>query len=689
LYADPAIFRVFTHPFLAGDPGRALNRPNTIVLCESVARKYFDDENPIGKYVELDAHRKLEVTGVIADLPDNLHLKFRGVISLPTLMEEWGPSSFDTKNSNLFWSLSCFTYVLMREGSNVGILEAGWPAFYKKYLAEGGKLLNSTLSLKAVNLRDIHFHSKAEYDLPKGNLSYIYLFIWAAGFILLIASINYMNLATARASVRSKEVAVRKVVGGERRNIIAQFIGESVSLSFLALIISLSIVEMMVPWLNRFTGHHYHFQTLFQWQVLAGIILLTIVVGLFSGSYPSLFLASFHPMEVLKGRIWSAYGSGHLRRILVIFQFTVSIVMVTLNIVASEQVKFLYEKDTGFDSKNTVVLFFQDTLVRTRIPEFRAEVLQNPQFRSVVVSSISPGITPAKTIMMVEQGEQMIQTVMNVISTDTGFLRAYQIPLILGKNFQEATDSLAEDEFLVNETAARKFGWDNPIGKKLTYGVRIPGQPYRNGKIIGMVRDFNYKSLHNPVEPLLIMPSRKFMGTVSVKYAGMDSTDAISALNQIYRKYDPKVPMDYFVLDQLLASQYEGEDNMAELFSYLSLLCILIALLGLLGLSSFVATQRTREIGVRKVLGASIPELLILLNREFALLVVIAFFISIPIAWYISSLWLKEFAFHISVMAWPFLFSGAFSLLIALLTTSIHSLKVAGQNPVLALKGQD
>lgn len=685
-FADSTVFDVFTFRFVEGTPVKALTEPFTAVLTESFARRYFGQEDPLGKILESSRGRQYKVTAVIEDLPENSHLKYDCLLSASSIAKVIGAERFNSTEPGAFWNIGVYAYVLLKPNTDISVLHEKFGPFYKKYMAEVGDKINATFELLTTRLDKVHHTSKLEGDRPVGNIAYVYIFSAVGIFILLLAGINYMNMSTARGAERAREVGIRKVAGAYRRQLMRQFISESVMLAFVSFIISIALVVILLPFFNDLSGKKMSYDALLQPLILFGGLVITLVIGVASGAYPAVFLSSFEPAMVLKGAV--VKGKGNLRRVLVVFQFLVSIIMIIATLTVGRQLSYLQKTDLGFEKENVILAPITDTTVRKKMDVVRDMLMENPNIVKVATSSGTPGNQGSIVVMRVEKPDStMKEHALNFMMVDTGYFDLMKFRIIAGRNFDRKMSTDLKEAVIINEAAAKKLGWeDAPLGKKIDFGIDLDGSANRHTKVIGVVKDFNYQSLHNPVEPIVFFLNERSGYYLSVKTRGTNNASTADYLREVYQKAGAKVPLDYQYLDQTMDKMYTAENKLGTIFTIASTLSIFIALLGLLGLASFIVRRRTKEVGIRKVLGAPVGDLILLLNKEFVILVVIAFVFAAPLAWYLTDMWLSNFAFHTSVGWLIYAEAAVISLAVALVTTSFHVVKAANSNPVNAIK---
>jgi len=684
-FTDSTFFQVFTHDMIMGDPDKCLVEPYSIVLTKSIAEKYFGDENPIGLILESGNDRQLKITGVIEDVPQNSHLKFDALVSGSTLARERGEEEFNSMEPGRFWNIGVYTYLMLNENSDMQSIHDKFPEFYEKYMKSIGDAINASFELMSTPLTDQHFNGHLSSDQPTGNKAFIYIFIAVALFILLIAAINYMNMATARSTKRAREVGIRKVSGALRGQLIRQFLGESLLLSYISAIIAAFLVYIFLPDFNMLSGKSITTAIFTDPTFLIGIILVASIIGLISGSYPAFYLSSFNPVTVIKGSVSKSGGSGILRKILVVFQFFIATAMIIGAIIVSQQLSFLRNKDLGFNIENMMVLELQDTAFRAKADMFREELLQNPNISAVTNSIGVPGANTWIQVVRMEKDTGWIDESSIITIVDYHYFDTYGIEFVLGRSFDEAMGTDDSAAVVVNETLVKTYGWEQPLGKMIDWGFDLEGNPGRRMKVIGVIKDYHFKSLHNKVQPQMMFPAEFNKVHLSIRMNDENLRETIDFVEQKWNDFGANRPFNYRFLKETWDKMYTDEKNLGIIFAIATVLTIFIALLGLLGLSSFIAEQRTKEISIRKVLGASMANIVGLLYKDFAVLILIAFVLAIPVAWYVLGLWLENFAFHINIGIAAFILGGLLSLVVGMLSISFHIWKAATSNPVDAI----
>ena len=682
LFAEPSFFEVFDFVLLRGNLEAALNEPQSVVLTERAARKYFGDEDPSGKILSMEQFGDLRVTGVLRDPPKNSHLHFSMLISFATLEANVGDGFLQWIQS---WrSTGALTYLVLADGASPDAVEAKLLPLLRTYRDE--EQLTRTPYLQPIT--DVHFgsgHIEFDRNEAKGDVAYLYIFSAIALFILLIACINYMNMATARSMQRAREVGLRKVVGAHRRQLIRQFLSESILLAVLALALALALVRMALPAFNTLADKELAFGLLAEGPFLLGLMALVLAVGVVAGSYPAFYLSKFRPALVLTGSGEAGAGAARLRRSLVVTQFALSIIMIVATVVVYQQLDYVQTRRLGFNQHQLVVIDINSGDVRSNWRTIKGEFAQAPGVQNVSVTSRVPGDWKFITqIDVVPEGAEETELItMHFLGIDEDFLDTYEINLKQGRAFSMdfATDS---SSVLLNETAARMLGIDAPGGQM----VNIPATPFE-GRVVGIVEDFHFRSLHEAIGPLVLGYWSNPVRVIDYFTARIDGGDlpaTLDALRAVGERFDPSHPFEFNFLDQRLNDFYETEARVGKLFGIAAFLAVVIACLGLFGLASFTAEQRTKEIGVRKVLGASVGGIVVLLSKDFLKLVALAFVVAAPVAYVAMDRWLNDFAYRIDLTAGIFLMTGLAALGIAIITVSYQSIRAALANPVESLR---
>jgi putative ABC transport system permease protein len=686
-FADENLFDVFTVNVVKGNPKTALKDPFTVMLTEEVAKKYFGNEDPMNKVLRANNQFDVKVTGVYKAFPSNAHLHPEILISFNTLKDS---AVYGEKNLQTNWgNNSFFTYILLPDKYPVKSLLAQFPPFLDRRMASEytGKLPSQLTKLGLQKLTDIHLHSHTDYEAePNGDITRVYIFAAIALFILLIACINYMNLSTARSTLRAKEIGIRKVIGARKKELIFQFLGESILLCWSALLLAGLCTFLALPFLNKISGQELSIHTLLQWKIIIPLLLTPFIVGIISGIYPALFMSSFQPVKTLKG-LFRIGGRGiSFRKVLVVTQFSISIILIIATAIVFQQLHYVQTKSLGFDKDKILTLAYSNE-VSKQYDAFRTDLLKNAAFKDVTRSSRIPTgrlLDDMNAYTINGDSLQQVSTDIKYVCVDHDFTSTFNVPMKAGRFFSRdyGTDT---SSFVINESAAGILGWNNPneaIGKALKYGDT-------KGNIIGVLKDFHFESMHQAIIPmifLLLPPSQSYYNNVSVKIAGNDIASALSYMESTWKKFFPGTPFDYAFLDQKFDKLYASEQRQGTLFTLFACIAIFIACLGLFGLSAFTISQRIKEIGVRKVLGADVSGIVTLLSKDFLKLVGIAAIMAFPVAYYAMNNWLKDFAYRIHIQWWVFIIAGIIAAFIAFITVSFQAIKAAVANPVKSLR---
>jgi len=692
LWADSTLFKVFTLPLVQGDPGAALTQPNTVVITESTARKYFGNENPIGKILNMNRRYNYMVTGVIRDVPRNSHFHPDFIGSL---------TSFDDSRNPNWLSNNYYTYFLLKRGTDPADFER---KINRELIAHAGPQLQAVTGvsmeqfLSAGNrvgfvlqpLTSIHLDSRLQYELEQnGNKSTVYIFSAIAIAILLIACINFVNLATARSEKRGKEVGIRKTLGAPRSHLVWQFIAESILMSGVSVLIAVGIVEVLLPLFNDTADKKLSLDLLTNPWSIPMLIGLMLVVGILAGSYPALYLSSFRPAEVLKSEKRKGGRGSFLRNGLVVFQFAISIALFIGTLIIYNQLKYVQTRDLGFEKEEILFISRTEDLSH-EMQSFIHELKEDKDIVSVSNSSAVPGRQWGDSGFWLEGTGADRLVDLQTMSCDLDFAKTYGLQMASGRFFSKEHPS-DTSAVVVNEEVAELFGIKDIVGKRLVLPMGNAGNAMaqtRKLEVVGVVKDFNYHSLHEPIRPLVIgLSSDTNAGSfVTVRLAPGNHLNTISFIEKVWKKYAGNEEFNFNFLDNSLQELYTSDQRTSKIAGAFSLLAIFIACLGLLGLAAFITEQRTKEIGIRKVLGASVPEVIVLLSAQFAKWVLIANVVAWPLAYYVMNNWLKNFAYRTNLNIWIFVASGAMALLIALITVSSHAIKAAMANPVKSLR---
>ncbi|HUP14009.1 MAG TPA: FtsX-like permease family protein, partial [Niastella sp.] len=677
LFMDSTAFDVFSWKMIHGDVRTALVTPYSIVLTKTTARKFFGRENPIGKVIRSNNRDNFTVTGVMEDVPPNSQFTFNGLISMSTqkviraeMFDWWGYVDF-------------YTYLLLKENASIHSIQSKAPAFLKRRTSE-----DPGYAIAFEKMTDAYLHSvAARQPGPTGKLHNVYLFSCIAVFILLIACINFMNLSTARSLERAKEVGVRKVLGVKPAHLMWQFLFESILLSSAAAIIALVLTKPGMALIEKLSGKEIALVNLFTPLAFAAMLVFAVLVGMLAGFYPAWVLAGFRPIAVLKGKLMPAGNGVSFRKVLVVFQFTLSIALIAGTVIVYNQLKFLNRHEVGFQKDQLVILDFEgDEKVRDNIEAIKRSIAAQPGVIAVGASRAVPGefLPNAGTVIQSPNGDMSMKGPL-IYEVDFDFIPTYQISLVAGRNYSRSYLTDSAEAMIINEAAARMYGYTNPadaVGKKFE-------QWNRKGTVIGVVKDFNFRSLHQQVEPLTLRYGYPWsLNRISVAIKGDHIPSTLAHLHTTWDKMAPQRPFLYHFLDESFNDQYQADQHFGKLFTFFACLAILIACLGLLGLSTFMAQQRVKEIGVRKVLGSSVSGIVILLSKDFVKLVLIAIIIAVPLCTWAMKEWLKDFAYRTAIGPLVFIEAGLITVLVAVITISWQSVKAARANPVQSLRNE-
>ena len=675
-FTDPAVFDVLTFDFVAGDPATALVEPETMVITETMAHRYFGDENPMGRSIGYEGYPgrseglTFAVTGVIRDLPPNTHMDFEGLASLVGI---------DTEADNFGSWKPLWTYVLLPPGANPRTLESKLPDFVERHMASE----TSTTILRLEPVTDVHLRSRYGDGFKAGSsTTYVVLFVAVGLFILTIACINFVNLATARSMSRAREVGMRKVLGAYRPQLVGQFLGEAVLLSAMALVLAIVIVYAALPVFNGLFQTSLALRLASDPFLLLALPSLALVVGLVAGIYPAVFLAGFGPVAAMKGRLIARRSGAHLRKALVVFQFAISVTLIAGTAIVYQQLDYIRGKELGIDKEQVVVMPHARTgQEEAMMAAMRrnASVISVAESQRVPVNTINSDGRP----VLPEGFDETVRVDSYIIDAD--FVETFGVEIVAGRNISDAfpTDTAA---FLINETAARRFGWaaDAAPGKKI-FWTSGP----TTGPVVGVVRDFHLESLHDEIPPLVMhmRPQDEWWRTfVSAKIRPDDVAGTLAFLEDTWRRFAPDGAYEYFFIDESFAALHRADARFGPIFRLFAVLAIGIACLGLFGLAAFTTEQRAKEVGVRKVLGASVAGLVMLLSHDFAKLVTIAFVIAAPLAYFAMTRWLEGFAYRVQVSWSTFLIAGIVALGVAMLTVSFQAIRSAISDPVRVLR---
>jgi putative ABC transport system permease protein len=693
-FADNEIFKIFDFDWQQGDAATALSEPYTMVLTESMARKYFGAEDPMGKTLLVENSLPARITGVIADLPGNTHLSFGMLLSLQTARAAFGDRFLENWGSNNF-----HTYVLLKDGASIETVQQRSAPFFERHLGEGG---SKGTGFTAVPVADIHLRSNREFEpSPAGDLNGVYTFSAVAVLILMIACINFMNLATARAAQRAKEVGVRKAVGAERRQIVKQFLAESILVATIAVLIGAALVELALPTFAALLGKEIDLNYVTDHRALAMVAGLALSVGILAGGYPAFYLSAFRPSKVLRGDLTRGTAAASFRKILVIFQFSVSVVLMIATVVVYQQMTFARNVPLGFTKEQIVNLTGSPTGgLGSQWAAMKDRLEAHPEIQAVTASNITPGTRNTSTTRVRAEGTDTDGTDLAYVYVDYDFFGTYEIDVLAGRAFSRdfSADQLVPPDgkggptgggFIINERAARQFGWtpESAVGKWFeTFGAR--------GAVVGVVADVYFESVHNPVQPMVFVVPPERMGgfpalrQASIRVTGSRLNETLAFIDELWSQYLPDQPIRRRFLSADFEALYQNESRQAQLFGLFSVLALVVGAMGLFGLTSFATTRRQKEIGIRKILGGTNWGIVQLLTTEFSILVLIANVVAWPIAYLVMQRWLTGFAYRVDLSVWVFVACAGVAVAIAWLTTAFVAANAARSNLIQALRSE-
>jgi putative ABC transport system permease protein len=672
--ADPDFFSVFSFPLLRGNASSVLKEPGSIVLTATTAKKYFGSiDNAMGKVVEMDKHLQLRVTGIAKDVPSNSHLSFDLVIPLSNYYNEpW---------FNVWVNNNNFTYVLLDEHANKAQLEKRFPRFMDKYMGQDMKRMGAQFALTLTPLQDVYFASASAFDpIKHGDKTVVFIFLSIAVLILLIACINFMNLSTIRAVERSKEVGLRKVMGALRNHLVWQFIGESILLTLISCALSIGLLLLLMPLYNQLLGYtlSVSLSSLPIYLFLAGVI---VVVGFLAGSYPAFFLSAFSPIESLKGKLKLGKGGSLFRQTLVVVQFSISVFLIIGTIIIMNQMSYVKNKELGYDKEQTVIVPVDNGDIYTHLNSFKNELQGKTNIESVSLMSGEPGGFFDEHTFEAEGRHEIWKS--RTEFADFEFVKTLGLKIIAGRDFSSKYATDTTDAVLINRTAAAKLGFtpEQAIGKWIKNTVRDS----LRRRVVGVVEDFNFLSLKENMDALVISPDEDWR-VIAIKLKPGNIQSGVAAIKEVYNKVAPVYPFEYSFLDQKFNELYKTDIRQQTILSIFSGLAIFIACLGLFGLASFTAAKRIKEIGVRKVLGSSTQNIVMLLSKDLLKPVLLATIIAIPAGYYAMNNWLQNFAYRTALHWWIFILAALITIAIALITVSLKAVKAAMANPAKSLR---
>lgn len=686
LFVESNFFEMFSIPLIKGTPETIFSTPNSMVMTRDSALKYFGDEDPVGKYITTPQGPAM-VSGVCENIPANSHMEFDFLVSLNLIGFQNRPN---------YVSFSVHTYVMLKGGISPEDVEAKMPGLVERYAA-GPIQAQTGLSFKeyvaAGNgynyffqpIRDIHLHSNLEAEIKaNGNITYVFVLVAIAVFLIIIAYINFMNLATARSASRAREVGIRKIVGSTKSSLIRQFLFESLVMSLISVVVAAFLVQLLLPVFNQLTQKQLEIQYLKEPFNVVFLLAIGLFVGFLAGLYPAFVLSSFRPVTVLKGRFTTSRSGTRMRNALVVLQFAISIICIAMTLLVYRQMDFMRKKDLGFDKENTVVIERAFTL-QNRAEAFKQELRTLPGVVNAAGSNTIVSGGGYYGIMFQAEGDPEVKTTRGM-NIDEDFIDTMGLEITQGRGFSREFNEARN--VIINESTIKEFGWNEPVGMKIRY-LGEEDEPIGEYTIIGVVKDFHYNSLHSPINSFVLLGipnDQRNFANLQIKIKPNNIGETLGAIDQKWKEFNPQEPMSYYFLDDKLDEMYGNEKTSGQIFSIFSLLAIVIACIGLFGLSAYMAELRTKEIGIRKVLGSTSSKIVVLLSKDFAKLVALAFIIATPLAYYAMTRWLQSFAFRSPVYVWIFLVAGLAAVLIAQLTISFQALKAANTDPAEALR---
>ncbi|WP_428235292.1 ABC transporter permease [Gracilimonas sp.] len=688
VFADSTFFEMFSFDFIKGNPATALEQPLTMVVTESIASKFFGDENPVGKSLRLKDSRNtfdFEITGITKNPPSNSHIQYDYVISFESL-RQLRPWEYNSR-----YHPPMYTYVQLSNASSEPLLESQFSDFEEKYYGSDFAE-SSSFGLQPVS--EIHLYSNLQNELSANfDITYIYIFAGIGLFILIIACINFMNLATARSVKRGMEVGMRKTMGAQRTQLVGQFLGEAIIMTLLGFGLSLILVEAVFPFFNDLTGYQLSLSYLASWEVILPIAGAVIGIGILAGSYPAFYLSSFKPIQTLKGqRVTEKSSITSFRKGLVVFQFCISTALIFSTIIITQQLDYIQNKKLGFEKEQVMIMPIRETANQFNVATLKEEIQRIPGVQSASAASGLPGIKSGIHGFMVTPEENPADsTVMQTLTVDFDYLKTLGLNLVHGRDFSEAFSTDENQAFIINETAAKRLGWnENPLDKELTLSFYVTDLVRKEGKVIGVVEDFQYNSLHNKIDPVIIHVFKRtfYHDYLSVKLASDNIRDITANIEEEWSAFNPERPFEYFFLGATFDSMYRSEEKLSTIFKSFAFIAILIACLGLLGLASYSIQQRVKEIGIRKVLGAQIGDIILLLGKDFTLLIIFAQILALPLVYIFMNRWLANFSDQTTVSLWVFMLCAVAVLIVSWFTIGVQSVKAALKNPVKSLRSE-
>lgn len=682
---DSTVFELFDHHFYEGNPQTCLAGPGKVVLTKSVAEKMFGQESAMGKRVNFDGNDPREVTAVISDLPENTHLKYQLLLSDISPIT-WDRNGDAARISEVYWNPRTYTYLLFPKDYDIQHFYDNFPSIYDKTFKIFGERINGTVSVNLQRIDDIHFNSDRSNDEPVGNIAYVYTFTSIGIFIILLACINYMNMATARSVTRTGEMGIRKVLGYSRTALFGSVMFEAILMAFIAMILANILVFFILygtPF-NALIKQNLSLNYLDNIPLIGGCLAVTFIIGFVSGIYPALYIPSVPVVKALKGSFTGDRAGTLLRKSLITFQFIISIFVIICTVLMDRQITYMQNRDLGIDKDYLLLIDIMDSTTAAHVPAIKTELLKNPNILGTTNSYGAPGISTMGSVMMVEKDSAMVQQHMDAIYVGKNYLTTLGIEIVQGRAFREDSPADFYKSYLINETGAKMLGRGNEaVGKNV---MHFHGE--EKMKVIGVFKDFNFESLHSPIKPLFLILDNETGGKFYIKLKGTNLQETIAYVEKVWTEFAPNSPFEYTFLDQEFAKQYEADQTQQRLISILSYICIFISILGLIGLSAFTASRKAKEISIRKVLGANTASLVALFSKEYLKLIIIAFLIAVPLADYAIVEWMSDFAYRMDIHWIYYIIPGLAVLFLGLFTVGFQSLRSAKANPVDGLRSE-
>lgn len=678
---DSSFFRIFDHEVVSGDLQTALSGKYKAVITKSTAVKFFGVDNPIGQLLLLPDDQLYEITAVIADLPDNVHMKYEVLLSeIPAR----NPNS-EAQYSEAFWNPDVFTYILFRENASSDVIYDRFDDLYSKTYQLFGDQIDGEVIPLLEPLGEIHFYSTKGADFPQGDIRFSYALIAIGLMIIFLACINYMNMATARASKRTTEIGIRKVLGNTRGKLFVSVLSEAFLLAIFALVIALGLSAFTIYYtsFNDILGKELTFNLLDNTLLITGVLVVTLVVTLLSGIYPALYIPSIPVIDALKGSKGASSSGTLVRKSLIAFQFVISLIVVISTVIMGQQISFIQDKDLGINKDNIMVIPFDEARSAERIKILKEELKSYPGIENITSGFHMPGMGLGDQVFKVETGDGSQQQAFKQLSVTENYLETFDIQIIAGRSFSADRKTDFYYSFIVNEAAVQKLGWDvqTAVGKTINYF-----HDTKPGQVVGVVKNFNYASLHNSIQPMIMVLMESPGMALALKLDEKNLDQTIAHVEASWNRLNPGFPFEYQFIDQAFEEEYQQDQAQFSLIRQLSVLSIIISLLGLVGLAAFTANQKMREVGIRKVLGASVSQIITLFSKEYIKLIIVAFVIAVPVSNYLITEWLKNYAYQTEISAWFFIIPALVIMMVALLTIGIQYWKAANINPKEVLK---